>query len=96
MLSDQLSSSMALQRLEMQKAQALSDNDTETVSALNQNIAAETAQIALTVENVLNTPTTSGINLLELESTAADTIRRLMGVSGMTEDDVAGVTVDGE
>jgi len=96
MLSDQLSGSMALQRLEMQKAQALSDNDTETVSALNQNIAAETAQIALTVENVLNTPTTSGINLLELESTAADTIRRLMGVSGMTEDDVAGVTVDGE
>jgi len=96
MLSDQLSGSMALQRLEMQKAQALSDNDTETVSALNQNIAAETAQIALTVENVLNAPTKSGINLLELESTAADTIRKLMSVSGITEDNVAGVTVDGE
>jgi len=96
MLSDQLSSSMALQRLEMQKAQALSDNDTETVSAINQNIAAETAQIALTVENVLNAPTESGINLLELESTAADTIRKLMSVSGITEDNVAGVTVDGE
>jgi len=50
----------------------------------------------LTVENVLNAPTESGINLLELESTAADTIRKLMSVSGITEDNVAGVTVDGE
>ena len=71
-------------------------SDTEALTAINQNIAAETAQIALTVESVLNTPTPSGINLLELESTAADTIRRLMGVSGLTEDDVAGVEVDGE
>jgi hypothetical protein len=96
MLESQLGSSMTLQRLEMAKAKAVTDNDTEALTAINQNIAAETAQIALTVESVLNTPTPSGINLLELESTAADTIRRLMGVSGLTEDDVAGVEVDGE
>lgn len=96
LLEDQLSSSMTLQRLEMAKAKAVTDNDTEALASINQNIAAETAQIALTVESVLNTPTPSGINLLELESTAADTIRKLMGLSGLTEDDVTGVTVDGE
>lgn len=96
LLEDQLSSSMTLQRLEMAKAKAVTDNDTEALASINQNIATETAQIALTVESVLNTPTPSGINLLELESTAADTIRKLMGVSGLTEDDVTDVTVDGE
>lgn len=96
LLEDQLSGSMTLQRLEMAKAKAVTDNDSEALAAIDQNIAAETAQIALTVESVLNTPTPSGINLLELESTAADTIRSLMGVSGLTEDDVTDVTVDGE
>jgi hypothetical protein len=94
LLEDQLSNSMTLQRLEMQKSQV--SDDPEAIAAINQNIAAETAQIALTVESVLNTPTPSGLNLLELEATAADTIRKLMGVSGLTEDDVTGVTVDGE
>ncbi len=96
LLEDQLSTSMTLQRLEMAKAKAITDNDTEALASINQNIAAETAQIALTVENVLNVRTPSGINLLELESTAADTIRKLMRVSGITEDDVTKHSVDGE
>ena len=96
LLEDQLSNSMTLQRLEMAKAKAITDSDTEALTAINQNIAAETAQIAMTVENVLNAPTESGINLLELESTAANTIRELMSVSGITEDDVLKRSIEGE
>lgn len=96
LLDDQLSSSMTLQRLEMQKAQAISDNDTEALAAIDQNIATETAQIAITVEDVLNTKTESGVNLLELEEIAADTIRKLMGVSGLTEDNVVKRSIEGE
>tara|TARA_R110000764_G_scaffold76288_1_gene153359 strand:- start:5589 stop:7472 length:1884 start_codon:yes stop_codon:yes gene_type:complete len=94
LLDDQLSSSMTLQRLEMQKAQSV--DDPEALAAINQNIATETAQIAVRVEQVLDADTPSGTNLIELESIATDTIRKLMGTGGISEEEVTSVTVDGE
>jgi hypothetical protein len=94
LLNDQLSGSMVLQRLEMQKAQAA--DDPEALTAINQNIATETAQIAVRVEQVLDSNTPSGANLIELESIATDTIRKLMGTGGISEEEVTSVTVDGE
>ena len=78
----------------MQKAQSV--DDPEALAAINQNIATETAQIAVRVEQVLDADTPSGTNLIELESIATDTIRKLMGTGEISEEEVTSVTVGGE
>ena len=93
LMEDQMSKSRVLFGLEGKRSKAADNGDQEVLAAIDKNIAAEIARIAVTVESVLNTPTPSGLNLLDLETTAADTIRALMRATGVNEDDVVKRTI---
>jgi len=82
--------SALLQDLNIQRAEAMEDNDVEKLTAIDQNIAAEDARITLIVNTALNK---SG--LLELEEVARTIAQDLiLKGSGRSVEDLQNVSVD--